>query len=707
MAAAPSPEGGALDLLTDLAVILCVAAGTTVLFQRIRQPVILGYLIAGLIVGPHLPVPLFANEATAHQFSEIGVILLMFALGLEFSLRKLVKVGPTAGVVAIIQCSLMIWLGYVVGRLFGWSALESLFTGALIAISSTTIIVKAFAEQNIKGKVADFVFGILIVEDLIAILLLAILTPVASGVGLSAGALAWTLAKLATFLIGMLVIGILLIPRFVRFIVRMGRMETTVVVSVGICFACALLARKFGYSVALGAFLAGALVAESGVVKTIERAMEPIRDLFAAIFFVSVGMLIDPVLVARHWAAVLVLTVVVVVGKVFGVGLGSFLAGRSVRTSVQAGMSLAQIGEFSFIIAGVGVALGATGSFIYPVAVAVSALTTLVTPWLIRASGPFASVVDSHLPRALQTFVSLYGSWVQQLRSTPQHRTTWSYVRKLAGLLLVDLVALAGIVIVASLSMNRLLAIAVGRFQLEPQLVRWVVVAAVVALSVPFVFGAVRIARALGASLVAEALPRGTEALDRAAASRRALLVTFQLAILLIAGIPLAAVTQPFVRFPVVLIVVVGVLLLIIPFWRSATNLHGHVRAGAQVILESLASQSQVTEPSRNTSEEIRRLVPGLGETSTVRIAPEGTSVGRTLKDLDLRAQTGATVIAIERGETDLVYPTAEQTLQAGDLLVLTGTEEAVGLARDILLGNPPPRDGNGNGHGLASVERP
>jgi CPA2 family monovalent cation:H+ antiporter-2 len=682
----------AFNLLTDLATILGVAAVTTVLFQRIRQPVILGYLLAGMIVGPHLPVPLFASEATAHQFSEIGVILLMFALGLEFSLRQLVRVGPTAGLVAIIQCSLMIWLGYVGGRLLGWTPLESLFTGALIAISSTTIIIKAFAEQNIKGKVADFVFGILIVEDLIAILLLAILTPVASGVGLSAGALAWVIAKLITFLVGMLTVGIFLVPRFMRFIVAMGRMETTVVVSVGICFACALLARTFGYSVALGAFLGGALVAESGVVKTIERALEPIRDLFAAMFFVAVGMLIDPVLVVQHWVAVLLLTVVVVVGKVFGVALGSFLAGRSVRTSVQAGMSLAQIGEFSFIIAGVGVTLGAIGSFVYPVAVAVSALTTLITPWLIRASGPVASWVDRRLPSALQTFVSLYGSWVQQLRSTPEHRTAWSYIRKLVGLLLIDLVAVAGIVIVGSLSMNRLEALAVQHVKLDPLFVRWLLRAVVVVLCTPFLFGAVRVARALGTALVAEALPRGTEALDLAAAPRRALLVTFQLAILLLAGIPLAAVTQPFVRFPVVLIVLAGVMLLVIPFWRSATNLHGHVRAGAQVILESLANQSHVTAGSGTSApvvrDELRRLVPGLGDTATVRIGPNGGSVGRTLKELDLRAQTGATVIAIERGETDLVYPTADQVLQPGDLLVLTGSEEAVTLARDILLGN-------------------
>jgi CPA2 family monovalent cation:H+ antiporter-2 len=698
MAAVPPSGGGAFDMLTDLAVILCVAALTTVLFQKIKQPVILGYLLAGMIVGPHVPVPVFANANMAHQFSELGVILLMFALGLEFSLRKLVRVGPAAGVVAVIQCSLMMWLGYVAGRLFGWTPLECLFTGALIAISSTTITVKAFAEQNVKGPVADFVFGILIVEDLIAILLLAVLTPVASGVGLSPSALAWTIAKLGTFLVGMLVAGILVVPRLVRLIVRIGRVETTVVVTVGLCFASALLARKFGYPVALGAFLGGALVAESGEVKSIERILEPIRDLFGAIFFVSVGMLIDPVLVIRHWQAVLALTLVVIVGKVFGVALGSFLAGRSVPASVQAGMSLAKIGEFSFIIAAVGVSLGAVGEFLYPVAVAVSALTTLATPWLIRASGGVASFVDRRLPRVLQTFVSLYGSWLAQLRATPQHRTAWSYIRKLVGRLLLDLVALAALVIAASLNMDRLLAIAQGYLKIEPDLVRWALVAMVVVLSAPFVLGAVRIARALGAALAAEALPGGNEAFDRAAASRRVLLVTFQMVILLMAGIPLAAVTQPFLPFPVVLVVLIGALLLIIPFWRGATNLHGHVRAGAQVILESLASQSQSDEASKLAREEIRRLVPGLGETATIRIQSDGPSAGRTLKELNLRAQTGAMVIAIERGESDLVYPTAEQVIEGGDLLVLTGTEEAVNTAREILVGlkTPQPADAAG-----------
>ena len=686
-AAVPGAKG--VDVLTELAVIMGVAALTTVVFQKIRQPVVLGYLLAGLIVGSHLPVPLFADEELTHELSEIGVVLLMFTLGLEFSLRKLVAVAPTAGVVAVIQCSLMIVAGYATGRLFGWTSLESFFTGALIAISSTTIIVKAFNEQGVKGKLADFVFGILIVEDLIAILLLAVLTPISSGSKLSAGDLAWTVARLGAFLAAMLVLGMLVVPRTVRAVVRIGRTETTLVFAVGICLTFALLARSFGYSVALGAFLGGALVAESGHGKVVEHAMEGVRDLFAAVFFVSVGMLIDPKLVLANWVAVLVLTAVVVVGKVLGVTVGAFLAGRSVRTSVQAGMSLAQIGEFSFIIAGVGLSLGAVGSFLYPVAVAVSALTTLVTPWLIRVSGRTASFIDSRLPAPLQTFATLYGSWLQQLRTRTERPTVWAGIRKLALLLLVDLLAIVAIVITTSVSTDQLLVVAQRHLQVEPAFMGWLVRGAALLLCAPFLLGAVRLARGLGTALVDEALPRQSQAPDPAA-SRRALLVTLQLTILLIAGIPLAALTQPFLgSFPVVLFVLLAAFLLAVPLWRSATNLHGHVRAGAQIVLESLARQAQVPEAPVDARpavrEEVKRLLPGMGETTAVTVTAGDRCDGRTLKQLDLRGLTGATVIAIDRGPQDIVFPQAEETITAGDILILTGTEEAVAQARQVL----------------------
>jgi len=232
-ASAAGAEGGAL--LANLAVILCVAAITTVLFQRIHQPVILGYLLAGVIVGPHLPFPLVADESLAHTYSELGVILLMFAMGLEFSLRKLARVAASAGLIAFIECSFMLWLGYVVGLALGWTRQESFFAGAMVAISSTTIIVKAFEERGIKGLITEVVFGILVVEDLVAILLLAVLTAIASGAGVSAGHLAHIAARLGGLLALQIVGGLLIVPRLVRMVVRVGRPETIVVASVGIC----------------------------------------------------------------------------------------------------------------------------------------------------------------------------------------------------------------------------------------------------------------------------------------------------------------------------------------------------------------------------------------------------------------------------------------------------------------------------------------
>jgi CPA2 family monovalent cation:H+ antiporter-2 len=701
LAATGAPSG--LDMLTDLAWIMCVAAATTVLFQRLHQPVVLGYLLAGLIVGPHLPIPVFADPALAQQMSELGVILLMFSLGLEFNLRKLVRVVPTAGLVAFIQCSLMIWLGYVAGRAFGWTGMESLFTGAVVAISSTTIIVKAFEEQSARGggkqdrRLKEIVFGVLIAQDVIAVLLLAILTPVASGAGLSAGALVLTVGKLVAFLIGMMVVGVMVVPRLVRVIVSTERSETIVVACVGICFAFALLARWFGYSVALGAFLAGALVAESGEGKVVERIVEPVRDIFAAVFFVSVGMLIDPALVIEHWAAVLVLTGLVIAGQVVAVTLGAFLAGNPINVALKAGMSLAQIGEFSFIIAGVGLQLGAVRDFLYPVAVAVSALTTLATPWLIRASGPAASWVDDHLPHPLQTFASLYGSWVQALRETPAHPTAWAKIRGLIGLLFIDLAAIAGVVIGASMGQTALVNLATARLPtVDEQVVRWLVVLAAVAVAAPFALGAVRVARALGLALTAEALPGASQGgLDLAAAPRRALLVTFQLAILIVSGVPLIAVTQPFLPgVPVFAVLMVALILLVVPFWRSATNLHGHVRAGAQVILEVLASRAQ--GPTGESAMmpavgDVKRLMPGLGEAATISLPINAPSVGRTLKAINLRGLTGATVIAIDRGPQDIVYPTADEVLRPGDVLVLTGSQESVNNARDLLLIAPVP----------------
>ncbi|RKH49875.1 potassium transporter [Corallococcus sp. AB049A] len=677
--------------LQALATVLCVAAVTTVLFQRLRQPVVLGYILAGFIIGPHVPIPLVADPGIVQTLSELGVILLMFSLGLEFSLRRLFQVGPTAGLTAVIQCSVMVWLGFVVGRAFGWTMLESLFTGACIAISSTTIIAKAFDEQNIRGALRGIVVGILIVEDLIGILLMAMLTAVSSGTGLSAGDLAITVGRLAAFLVGLVGIGLFVVPRLMRYITKLQRPETTLVTSVGICFAGALLAQTFGYSVALGAFLAGSLVAESGEGKEVEHLVQPVRDLFGAVFFVSVGMLIDPALIREHWLAIAVLTGVVVFGKIISVSLGAFFTGNGTRTSVQAGLSLSQIGEFSFIIAGLGLSLKATGTFLYPVAVAVSAITTLTTPWLIRASGPIANWVDRKLPAPLQTFASLYGSWVENLRTSPRQKTVGARVRRMALLMLLDAAFITIIVIGTSLLLPQVTEFIDERMGWGKTMTPWIVIGLATALALPFCVGIVRMGRRLGVVLAEGALPTAANGkVDLAAAPRRVLVVALQLASVFMVGVPVLAITQPFLPgVPGAVLLLVSLGALGFAFWKSATNLQGHMRAGAQVIVEALAAQSHAKgdedEPSPDVLHGVRQMLPGIGEPESVALGESSAAVGRTLAELNLRGMTGATVLAIRRGDAGVLVPTAQEVLRAGDILALAGTHEAIDAAKGVL----------------------
>jgi monovalent cation:H+ antiporter-2, CPA2 family len=692
---------GGHDFLVALTVVLGVAAVTTVLFQRLKQPVVLGYILAGFIVGPKFPLPLLRDRQIVQTLSELGVILLMFSLGLEFSLGKLLKLGPKAGIAALLQSSLMLWLGFVVGHLFGWTTLESLFTGAIVAISSTTIIAKVFDEQNIKGPLRELVVGILIVEDLIAILLMATLTAVVSGSGLSATEMAQTGGKLAFFLVALVSIGLLLVPRTVRAVNRLGRPETTLVASVGFCFAVSLLAQELGYSVALGAFIAGSLIAESGEEKPIEHLVQPVRDMFAAIFFVSVGVLIDPALIAEHWLAVLVLTLIVVVGKVLGVSLGAFLTGSNVRTSVRAGMSLAQIGEFSFIIAGLGLSLKATGHFLYPVAVAVSAITTLTTPWLIKASGPVANFIDRAMPRPLQTFVALYGSWVEQLSSSPREATLRAQVRRLARMLLIDLGLLAVVAFGASFGVERLSGLFERKFEISATVARVAIVVAAVALALPLSVGVVRVAHRLGVTIAQAALPApAAGSVDLAAAPRHALIATLQLAVLLLAGLPLLAVTQPiFGGVYGAMFFGLSLAALGVAFWRGATNLHGHVRAGAETIVEAIVTQSRKGTPSMMPPDplsQVHKVLPGIGEPVLFRLTKQSAAVGKSLAQLNLRGITGATVLVITRGGRGLLIPTPEEVLKVGDILALAGSHAAIDEAKALLAETKEPCPPNG-----------
>lgn len=678
--------------LQNLALVLCTAAVTTVVFQRLRQPVVFGYLIAGMIVGPYTPIPLAADEAMVRTLSELGVILLMFSLGLEFRLKRVGQIAATSGLAALLETSIMLGLGYLAGTAFGWTMIESVFAGAIVAISSTTIIARAFDERGVQGKLREIVFGILIVEDLIAIILIALLTAMAKGTGLSPVDLALTIVRLVTFLIGLVGFGLLVIPRFVRGVTKLDRAETTLVASIGICFAAAFLALEFGYSVALGAFIAGSLVAESGESLRIESLVHPVRDMFVAIFFVSVGMLIDPRVIADHAGAVVALSAIVIAGKVLAVSAGSFITGNGLRPSMQAGMSLAQIGEFSFIIAAVGLATGATRGFLYPIAVAVSAITTLTTPWLISAAGPAALWVDRKLPRPMQTAVALYGSWIERMRNAPEAGK--SRTRKLVRVILVDAIVLAGVIIGAAAEKGRFNTMLSSAAGISEQAAGLVVLAGAIIVAVPLVWGIFRSARMLGFILAVRALPNaGRRAVDFAAAPRRALVTMLQLGTLFMVGAPLIAVTQPFLpRFPGFFVLAVVAIILGIAFWRSALNLQGHAQAGAQVIVAALAPRigtDDDPEGLTKTMEHVAATLPGLGEPIPVRITADSPGVNRSLAELNIRGLTGATILAIIRNVADgneVVVPSGGERLRAGDVVALAGSHESVAAARELLI---------------------
>lgn len=453
----------AITLLQDLATILVVAAAATLLCHALKQPVVLGYLIAGVVIGPHTPpFPLIEDEHTIQSFAEVGLVLLMFGLGLHFSIRKLFEVGRVAVIVAVIEIAVMIALGYWLGRAFGWSTMNSIFLGAILSISSSTIIIKALEDLKMTDRpFAQIIFGTLIVEDILAIAMLALLSGVAVAGGssdaLSVSTVALKLGELLLFLVLTTIVGLLLLPRLFAFVARYDSDEMLLVTALGVCFAVSLLAYQMEYSVALGAFVAGALVAESPAGARVESTVGPVRDMFSAVFFVAIGMMIDPATLVDYWLPVLVITAVVVVGKVSTCALGAFVAGAPPRRALRSGMGMAQIGEFSFIIAQLGTTLGVVSQFLYPLTVAVSAVTTFLTPYLIRVSDAFSSLLSRLLPERLKQPARYYQRWITSLATVAESDRALmrKILRRLSLYILLDIVLIIAILSAAGLISRR------------------------------------------------------------------------------------------------------------------------------------------------------------------------------------------------------------------------------------------------------------
>lgn len=400
------------NLITDLALILTCAGLMTLIFKKLKQPLVLGYIVAGILTSPHMPyTSSIVDMADIKTWGDIGVIFLLFALGLEFSPKKIMKVGGTAIIAACTIIFCMILLGIGVGMCFGWDRMDSLFLGGMIAMSSTTIIYKAFDDLGLRKKhFAGLVLSILILEDILAIVLMVMLSTVAVSSNIEGTNMLISILKLVFFLILWFVVGIFLIPLLLKACRKLMNEETLLIVSLALCLGMVVIATKTGFSPALGAFIMGSILSETIEAEKIDRLVKPVKDLFGAIFFVSVGMMVDPAMVMQYAIPILVITLTVIIGQSLFGTFGVLLAGQPLKTAIQCGFSLTQIGEFAFIIASMGLSLKVTSNFLYPIVVAVSVITTFITPYMIRLAEPISNWVSDKIPASWDRFLLGYSS---------------------------------------------------------------------------------------------------------------------------------------------------------------------------------------------------------------------------------------------------------------------------------------------------------
>lgn len=388
-------------LVKDLALILVVAGIVTIVFKKLKQPLVLGYVVAGFLVSPHMPyIMSVADRADISTWGDIGVMFLLFSLGLDFSFKKILKMGasPIISTCSIVFCMMM--LGIVTGHLFGWSRMDSIFLGGMLAMSSTTIIYKAFDDLGLRQqRFAGLVMSVLILEDILAIVMMVMLSAIANGSNPDGGQMIGSLMKIGFFLILWFVVGIFLIPLMLRSMRKFINNETLLIVALGLCCAMAVLSTKVGFSSAFGAFVMGSILAETIEAERIIKVVEPVKNLFGAVFFVSVGMLVDPAILVEYSWPIVTLVLVIIIGQVIFGSLSFLIGGQSLKSAMQCGFSMVQIGEFSFIIASLGLSLGVIGKFLYPVVVAVSVITTFLTPYMIRMATPAYGMLERRLPK--------------------------------------------------------------------------------------------------------------------------------------------------------------------------------------------------------------------------------------------------------------------------------------------------------------------
>lgn len=645
-------------LISDLALILICAGIMTLVFKKLKQPLVLGYVVAGFLASPHMPfTPSVMEQASVKVWADIGVIFLLFALGLEFSFKKIVKVGGPAVIAACTVIFCMIMLGIGVGSAFGWSQMDSLFLGGMIAMSSTTIIYKAFDDLGLRKKqFTSLVLSILILEDILAIVLMVMLSTMAVRHNFEGTQMLESVAKLLFFLILWFVVGIYVIPLFLRKCRKLMSDETLLIVALALCFGMVVLAAKTGFSAAFGAFIMGSILAETIDAERIERLVMPVKDLFGAIFFVSVGMMVDPSMIADYAVPILVITLAVIMGQALFGTLGVLLAGQPLKTAMQCGFSLTQIGEFAFIIASLGVSLHVTGQFLYPIVVAVSVITTFLTPYMIRFAEPASNYVDAHLPERWRNFLSRYASGSH----TVNHESLW---KKL-------IVALLRITLVYSIVCVAVVALA---FRFLVPLCRE---------SLPGIWGsllaAVLIILCLSPFLRAIMIKKNHSVefatLWKADRSNRAPLVaTIVLRVLLAVGFLMFVISG---LFQVSVGLVLGIAFLLVVLMILSRQLKRQSILIERRFFQNLRSRDiQAEYLGEKKPQYAGRLLSKDLHLADYVIPGESLWAGKTLADLNLGKQYGVHVVSILRGKKRINIPGASVRLFPEDKIQVIATD--------------------------------
>lgn len=641
------------SLIQDLGFILIVAGITTIVFKLLKQPVVLGYLIAGLIVGPNIRLtPTITEEASIHIWAEIGIIVLLFSLGLEFSFKKLAKVGGPSSLTALMEIGTMLFAGYMLGKAFGMSQMDCLFLSGIMSISSTTIILRTFDELGLKAKnFAQVVMGVLIIEDLLAILILVMLSTIAVTVNIESTQILVSILKLIFFLVFWFVCGIYFMPTIFRKTKKLMNDETLLVVSLGLCLVMVIITTKLGFSASLGAFLMGSILAETPQAERIEHIIKPVKELFGAIFFVSVGMLIDPKMILENWVLVLIISAMVIIIKPLGAIIGAVLSGQPLKQSMQVGMTVSQIGEFSFIIATLGISLKATSSFLYPVAVAVSAITTFTTPFMISAAPRIFGMVDRMLPKRIKLLLAKYSAGTQAIKT----ESLWKlYLQDFFLKVLVYTVILTAIILISS-------GLVLPAITENPDEMNWKTISTALitlAAMVPF----------LWALATRKGNRKAFEEFGRNRRNRGPIAVMY-LARIALALFLLGFYVNSFFSRSTALITFLVLIFSLVLFRKRIQRYYSRIEN--RFLFNFNNTESAPASPGK-------LLTPWDAHIVHFTVDPSASFAGRKLKDLQFREQFGINIAQISRGELKIPVPQREERIFPNDDISVIGTDAQI-----------------------------